>query len=75
MDFYSLITVGLAFFVVAVSPGPANLSNATLAMSRGRKTSLVYAAGLSTVVGFLGDHSRKWPRSRATNFAVLIIRA
>ncbi len=47
IDFISLITIGLAFFVVAVSPGPANISNATVAMSKGRNISLVYGAGLS----------------------------
>ena len=48
IDVMSLVTIGFAFFVVAVSPGPATLSNATLAMSKGRKVSLVYGAGLST---------------------------
>lgn len=50
----SLFSIGLAFFVIAVSPGPANISNATVAMSRGRKTSLVYGAGLSTGLVFWG---------------------
>ncbi|MFM2484337.1 LysE family translocator [Celerinatantimonas yamalensis] len=44
----SLFSIGLAFFVIAVSPGPANISNATVAMSRGRTISLIYGAGLST---------------------------
>lgn len=48
IDPFSLFSIGLAFFVVAVSPGPANISNATIAMSRGRKASLVYGAGLSS---------------------------
>ena len=46
-DFMSLITIGLAFFVVAVSPGPATISNATIAMSKGRNISLAYSSGLS----------------------------
>ena len=50
----SLFSIGLAFFVIAVSPGPANISNATVAMSRGRKTSLLYGAGLSTGLVFWG---------------------
>ena len=54
MDIYSLFTVGLAFFIVAVTPGPANLSNATLAMSKGRRVSLVYGAGLSFGLVFWG---------------------
>lgn len=47
MDTLSLLTIGFAFFIVAVSPGPANISNATIAMSKGRKVSLVYGVGLS----------------------------
>ena len=54
VDFPSLAATALAFFVVAVSPGPATLSNATLAMSRGRRTSLIYAAGLSCGLVFWG---------------------
>ncbi|MCV2402418.1 LysE family translocator [Marinomonas sp. C2222] len=50
----SLLSIGLAFFVIAVSPGPATLSNATIAMSRGRKISLIYGAGLSTGLVFWG---------------------
>jgi len=47
IDVLSLVYIGFAFFIVAVSPGPANISNATIAMSKGRKVSLVYGAGLS----------------------------
>lgn len=47
IDMVSLISIGFAFFIVAISPGPANISNATVAMSKGRKVSLVYGAGLS----------------------------
>ncbi len=47
IDVPPLISIGFAFFIVAVSPGPANISNATIAMSKGRKISLVYGAGLS----------------------------
>lgn len=53
-ELLSLLSIGLAFFIVAVSPGPATLSNATLAMSRGRKTSLIYSAGLSSGLVFWG---------------------
>lgn len=54
MDMFSLASIASAFFVVAVSPGPANLANATLAMNRGRGASLVYGAGLSTGLAFWG---------------------
>ena len=50
----SLASTGLAFFIVAVSPGPATISNAAIAMSHGRKTSLVYGAGLSCGLVFWG---------------------
>ena len=54
MDLLSLMSSGMAFFIVAVSPGPATVSNATIAMSHGRKTSLIYGAGLSTGLVFWG---------------------
>jgi threonine efflux protein len=60
IDLFSLFSIGLAFFAIAVSPGPANISNATIAMSQGRKTSLVYGAGLSTGLVFWGGCGRKW---------------
>ncbi len=50
----ALVSCGLAFFVVAVSPGPATISNAAIAMSKGRSASLVYGAGLSTGLVFWG---------------------
>ncbi len=53
-DLVSLALAGLAFFVVAVSPGPANISNATIAMNHGRKISLRYGAGLSCGLMFWG---------------------
>lgn len=54
LDLFTLLNIGFAFFVIAISPGPANISNATIAMSKGRKTSLVYGAGLSTGLVFWG---------------------
>ena len=54
IDLISLLSIGIAFFVIAVSPGPANISNATIAMSKGRRTSLIYGAGLSTGLVFWG---------------------
>ncbi|SHO59067.1 LysE family translocator [Vibrio quintilis] len=53
-DWMMYFSVGLAFFVIAVSPGPATISNATIAMSRGRKASLIYGAGLSFGLVFWG---------------------
>jgi len=54
IDLVSLVSTGVAFFIVAVSPGPATISNATIAMSHGRKVSLVYGAGLSFGLVFWG---------------------
>jgi threonine efflux protein len=54
IDLFSLLSIGIAFFVIAVSPGPANISNATIAMSKGRRISLIYGAGLSTGLVFWG---------------------
>ncbi|MEE9336050.1 MAG: LysE family translocator [Granulosicoccaceae bacterium] len=54
VDVISLSVSALAFYAVAVTPGPANLSNATIAMSHGRKTSLAYSLGLSFGLVFWG---------------------
>jgi threonine efflux protein len=54
IDILSLLSIGLAFFIIAVSPGPANITNATIAMSQGKRTSLFYGAGLSTGLVFWG---------------------
>ncbi|MEX0283011.1 MAG: LysE family translocator [Paracoccaceae bacterium] len=54
MDLAGLLSAGLAFFVVAVSPGPANISNAAIAMSHGRRVSLTYGIGLSFGLVFWG---------------------
>ena len=45
-DVASLLPVALAFMVVAVSPGPANLAVAGVALSQGRRTALAFGAGL-----------------------------
>lgn len=54
LDPFSLFMIGLSFFVVAVTPGPANISNAIIAMKRGRKVSLIYSSGLSFGLVFWG---------------------
>ena len=53
-DPLSLLATGLAFFIVAVTPGPANISNAAIAMSYGRSVSLRYGFGLSCGLVFWG---------------------
>ena len=54
IDLTSLAVTALAFFIVAVSPGPANISNAAIAMSYGRRISLIYGVGLSCGLVFWG---------------------
>lgn len=43
----TLAPVALAFLVVAVSPGPANIAVATVAMSAGRRSGLSFGMGLA----------------------------
>ena len=54
IDAASLLTVGATFWVVAATPGPANISNAAIAMRYGRRASLVYGFGLSLALVFWG---------------------
>lgn len=54
IDWFSLSSITVTFFMVAVSPGPATLSNAVVAMHRGRKTGLIYGAGLACGLAFWG---------------------
>ncbi|MCP5086964.1 MAG: LysE family translocator [Rhodobacteraceae bacterium] len=50
----TLVSVGLAFWFVAASPGPANIANSVIAMKHGRKTSLKFGLGLSVALTFWG---------------------
>jgi threonine efflux protein len=43
----SYLTIAAAFFIVTVSPGPANLALATVAMHSGRTAGLFFGLGLS----------------------------
>lgn len=54
IDPMSLMSTGFAFFVVAASPGPATISTATVALSQGRETALMYGLGLSVGLMFWG---------------------
>lgn len=49
-----LLSVALAFVVVTVSPGPANIALATAAMHAGRRTGLRFGAGLALGLAFWG---------------------
>ena len=54
MDILALLSSGLAFFIIAVSPGPATISTAAIAMQYGRRPSLIYGFGLSCGLIFWG---------------------
>ncbi|MEM7243302.1 MAG: LysE family translocator [Pseudomonadota bacterium] len=54
MDFISLLTIAAAFFVVTVTPGPANLAVSTIAMRFGRAAGMRFGAGLGVGLAFWG---------------------
>ena len=54
IEFESLAAIALAFFIVTVSPGPANIAVATTAMSSGRPGGLLFGLGLSVGLAFWG---------------------
>ncbi len=49
-----LLAIALAFLVVAVSPGPANLAAAATALRSGRAAGLLFGAGLGTGLALWG---------------------
>ncbi|NIY76928.1 LysE family translocator [Thalassospira sp. HF15] len=53
-DIGSLATIAVAFFVAAASPGPATLALASVSMGSGRKSGLLFGAGLSVGLGVWG---------------------
>ena len=54
MDTGAFLAIGLAFFLVAASPGPANIANAVLAMDRGRGASFRFSLGLTAGIAVWG---------------------
>lgn len=54
IELESIVAIALAFFVVTVSPGPANIAVATASMSSGRKNGLLFGFGLSVGLAFWG---------------------
>ena len=54
MDLHAALAIALAFFVVAASPGPANIANAVLAMDRGRSASFRFSLGLTSGIAVWG---------------------
>ena len=51
---FDLLPILVAFFVVAVSPGPANIALATIAMSAGRSAAMRFGAGLGVGLAVWG---------------------
>lgn len=66
IDWGATFLAGFAFFVVAVSPGPATMSNAAIAMRYGFRASLIYGVGLSTALAL-------WGLLAATGMGALLI--
>lgn len=54
MNFEILFPILIAFFIVTVSPGPANIAVATVSMSSGRRNGLKFGLGLSVGLAFWG---------------------
>lgn len=54
IDPENLLSIALAFFIVTISPGPANIAVATVAMRSGRRCGLLFGAGLSFGLAFWG---------------------
>lgn len=54
MGLESIAAVAIAFLIVAVSPGPANIAVATVAMGSGRRSGLLFGLGLSFGLAFWG---------------------
>ena len=53
-DLTSLLTIAIAFFIAAASPGPTTLAVATVSMHSGRKSGLFFGAGLALGLAFWG---------------------
>lgn len=54
MDVLTLLTIAGAFLIVTVSPGPANLGCAFVAMRNGRTAAVQFGLGLTLGLGFWG---------------------
>lgn len=52
--FETVLPIMLAFFIVTVSPGPANIAVATVAMRKGRRAGQSFGLGLSIGLAFWG---------------------
>ena len=50
----NIVVIALAFLIIAVSPGPANIATATLSMRYGRGVGLRFGLGLAAGLAFWG---------------------
>ena len=63
--FENILAIALAFFVVTVSPGPANIAVAAVSMHSGRRPGLLFGLGLSVGLAV-------WGGVAATGLGVLL---
>ncbi|MEM9677300.1 MAG: LysE family translocator [Pseudomonadota bacterium] len=54
MSLENIVAIAVAFFIVTVSPGPANIAVATVSMRAGRRDGLLFGLGLSVGLAFWG---------------------
>lgn len=54
IDWTGLVTIFAAFFVVAASPGPATLAVSTISAASGRRSGMLFGAGLALGLAFWG---------------------
>ncbi len=54
MGFDSFATIATAFFIVTVSPGPANIALSGVSAGFGRRSGLLFGSGLAVGLGFWG---------------------
>ena len=54
MGLESFLAIAFAFFVVTVSPGPANIAACSVSISQGRRAGLIFGLGLSLGLAFWG---------------------
>ncbi len=54
IDWTGLASILVAFFIVAVSPGPATLAVSTVSAACGRKSGMIFGAGLAFGLAFWG---------------------
>ncbi|WP_121067403.1 LysE family translocator [Chachezhania antarctica] len=54
LDWTGLTAIVAAFFIVAVSPGPATLAVSTASAASGRRSAMLFGCGLGAGLGFWG---------------------